>query len=493
MPPMSMPDRQQLRKRKERLPDFRHFAIRLRPKAHMPGTKAPSVGVNVLEKRGTPFAPLALGPMVYWAPILHFYQPPTQFPAVLKRICDESYRPLIALLGEFERGRATVNINGSLTEMLLNCGHEDVVAGLRRLAEQGRIELLGSAMYHPILPLIPGTEIVRQIELNQATNRRAFGEVYAPRGFFPPELAYGSTILEAVASTGHRWMLASGIACATEWPVTVVHRIEGRPELSVLFRDDIVSNRISFKDVDGFGFIDHLRSLGRGDASTYVVTAMDAETFGHHLRDWERLFLAHVYAQFDNEPRTAAPDVKQSVSLASQHRHILEVPAPRGRELRVVTASDILDLFPAGAATAPRASSWSSSAEDLARGVPYPLWQDPGNSVHRLLWQHLRLCIELVEIANRIKSTDARRYADIARGLLDQALHSCQFWWASRRPMWDLNMIERGLAEQRAVALNAMKAVALWKTDDPCRATAEDRYVIAEDVSRRLREQLLAV
>lgn len=431
--------------------------------------------------------------MVYWAPILHFYQPPTQFPAVLKRICDESYRPLIALLAEFEHSRATVNINGSLTEMLLTCGHEDVVAGLRRLAEQGRVELLGSGMYHPILPLIPGAEIVRQIELNHATNRRAFGDVYAPRGFFPPELAYGPTMLPAVASTGHQWILASGIACATEWPVRVIHRIEGHSELSVLFRDDIVSNRISFKDIDGFGFIDHLRSLGRDDLPTYVVTAMDAETFGHHVRDWERLFLAHVYAQFDNEPNPVAPAVTQTVSLASQHRHILEVPAPRDRDLRVVTTSQLIDFFPAGPATAPRASSWSSSGEDLSRGVPYPLWQDPANATHTLLWRHLRLCVELVAVANRVTSPDARRYADIARGLLDQAQHSCQFWWASRRLMWDLNMIERGLAEQRAVALNAMKAVALWKTDDPHRATAEDCYVIAEDVSRRLRGLLLAV
>ena len=429
--------------------------------------------------------------MVYWAPILHFYQPPTQFPAVLKRICDESYRPLIALLGEFERGRATVNINGSLTEMLMNCGHEDVVAGLRRLAEQGRIELLGSAMYHPILPLIPGPEIVRQIDLNHATNRRAFGDVYAPRGFFPPELAYGANILEHVASTGHHWILTSGIACATEWPVNVVHRIEGRPELSVLFRDDIVSNRISFKDIDGFGFIDHLRSSTRDGTSTYVVTAMDAETFGHHVRDWERLFLAHVYAQFDNEPAPVAPDVKQSVSLASQHRHILEVRAPRGRELRVVTASELVDLFPAGAATAPRASSWSTSGDDLASGVPYPLWNDPRNAVHTLLWRHLHICVELVALATRTTSPDARRYADISRGLLDQALHSCQFWWASRRPMWDLNMIERGLAEQGAVVLNAMKAVKLSTLDDPCRVTAEDRYEIAENLSRRVHDLLL--
>ena len=120
--------------------------------------------------------------MVYWAPILHFYQPPTQFPAVLKRICDESYRPLIALLGEFERARATVNINGSLTQMLLDCGHQDIVDGLRRLAEGGRIEFLGSAMYHPILPLIPESEIARQIQLNQATNRRALlDQVFAVR------------------------------------------------------------------------------------------------------------------------------------------------------------------------------------------------------------------------------------------------------------------------------------------------------------------------
>lgn len=65
--------------------------------------------------------------MIYWAPVFHFYQPPTQFPAVLKKICQESYRPLIDLFGEFDRARATVNINGALTEMLADCGHEDVL------------------------------------------------------------------------------------------------------------------------------------------------------------------------------------------------------------------------------------------------------------------------------------------------------------------------------------------------------------------------------
>lgn len=429
--------------------------------------------------------------MVYWAPILHFYQPPTQFPAVLKKICDESYRPLIALLGEFERARASVNINGSLTQMLLDCGHQDIVDGLRRLAEERRIEFLGSAMYHPILPLVPPSEAARQIQLNHATNRRAFGDVYAPVGFFPPELAYGPALADVVAQSGHRWILVSGVACPTAWPVRRIHRIEGHAELSVLFRDDIVSNRISFKDIDGFGFIDHLRALGREDAPSYVVTAMDAETFGHHVRDWERLFLAHVYAQFDDEPSGVELHLQQQVNLAAQHRQILEVPAPRGRALEVVTASRLLDLFTAGTALSPRPSSWSTSGEDLARCVPYPLWNDPANRIQGLLWRHLHLCIELVDTCGRVTPGEARRHAEIARGLLDQALHSCQFWWASRRPMWDLNMIERGLAEQRAVALNAMKAIMASELDELCRSNARDRYVIAEDISRRIREQLI--
>lgn len=430
--------------------------------------------------------------MIIWAPVFHFYQPPTQFPAVLKKICHESYRPLIELLGEFERARATVNINGSLTQMLLDCGAQDVVDGLRRLAENGRIELLGSAMYHPILPLIPEPEIVRQIELNHATNRRAFGDIYAPRGFFPPELAYDAVVADAALKTGHRWILTSGVACATEWPVSVVHRVEGHAGLAVLFRDDIVSNRISFKNIDGFGFIDHLRSLGREDAPTYVVTAMDAETFGHHVSDWERLFLAHVYAQFDQEPKGVSLDLQQRVDLAAQHRQILEMPAPRGRELRVVTATELLDLFPAGAPTTPRPSSWSTSGEDLARGVPYPLWKDPSNHVQALLWRHLRICLEIVDLATRTAVPEAQPSVDIARGLLDRALHSCQFWWASRRPMWDLNMVERGLAEQRAVVINAMKAVTMSKAESACREAAEDRYAIAEDLSRRVRRHLLA-
>ena len=68
--------------------------------------------------------------MIYWAQLFHFYQPPTQLPPVLDKICNESYRPLLEVFRQYPGARVTVNINGVLTEMLRDCGHQDVIDGL---------------------------------------------------------------------------------------------------------------------------------------------------------------------------------------------------------------------------------------------------------------------------------------------------------------------------------------------------------------------------
>ena len=71
--------------------------------------------------------------MIYWAPLLHFYQPPTQFHWVLDKICHESYRPLIKIFRENPSAMVTVNINGILTELLNYHGKKDVITGLAEL------------------------------------------------------------------------------------------------------------------------------------------------------------------------------------------------------------------------------------------------------------------------------------------------------------------------------------------------------------------------
>src|SRR3990172_241364 len=255
---------------------------------------------------------------VYWALLLHFYQPPTQLPHVLRQIARESYRPLIRLLADHPHVKVTVNINAVLSETLVDGAHQDVVEGLAWLADRGQIEFTGSAKYHAILPLIPEAETRRQIRANEATNRRYFGEVYVPRGFFPPEMCYSDRILGPVVDAGHEWMVLSGVACHAQWPVDVVYA--GNPldaPICFVFRDDVLSNEVSFQNIDSTRFLERLRDLGRKNpGDTYVVTAMDAETYGHHIKGWEQAFLGQTFAALRPQAVQQSRDTRSALGVS---------------------------------------------------------------------------------------------------------------------------------------------------------------------------------
>jgi predicted glycosyl hydrolase (DUF1957 family) len=402
---------------------------------------------------------------ISWAPLLHFYQPPTQIPMVLRKIVNESYRPLIEVFRHYPHAKATVNINGVLTEMLFDHGYTDVIEGLKGLAERGQFEFVGSGKYHPILPLIPETEMRRQIDQNFQANRQLLGDGYRPRGFFSPEMCYGANVVRPIVDSSHEWIILSGIACPVDWPVDRILRIAGGDSSpAVFFRDDILSNKISFRNITGHEFVNYLRELQAGhDRDRYVVTAMDAETFGHHIKNWERLFLAVSFEEI----------------------------APHSGSVQIVTISDLLHRFPKGPAVEPHASSWSTTADDLKAGNPYPLWKDPGNYIHKLLWQHIDLLLQLLAMAEEsADSPESKRYADTARALMDPALHSDQMWWASRRPHWDVNMIDRGVLEGREVVLNTFRAINLSSASEEAKREAHYQVVAARDIEDKIQDQL---
>lgn len=426
--------------------------------------------------------------MIYWAPLFHFYQPPTQTPGMLLRISNESYGPLLDVLTEYAPARATVNINGVLTEMLYECGHNDVIKKLKTLAEDKKIEFTGSGKYHPILPLIPVKEMDRQIRRNNLTNRHFFGDAYSPRGFFPPEMCYSNEIIDPIIESRHEWIILSGVACPVDWPMDVVHDV-GRDvdRLAVFFRDDILSNKISFRDIDGKGFVSHLREMHSGENDVYVVTAMDAETFGHHIQHWEKLFLAQVYETLEPEPEETVPP---GSPVAEQHRKLFEFQKSQ-RQIQIVTISELLNHFPKGSRIEPKQSSWSTTIDDIRAGNYYPLWKDKNNPIHRMLWELLSLTMELQRSAAELSdNATSKHFAEISRSMLDQALHSDQFWWASRRPMWDINMIFRGLTSQQEVLLNSYKAVTTSGADPEAKRQSYYKVVAARHISSQLIDAL---
>jgi len=139
---------------------------------------------------------------MYWVNFLHIYQPPTQTEEIVRKVTEECYEKLISVLEDGPQGKITLNISAVLTEQLDRYGYSDVIERLGKLAEKGQIEFTGSAMYHPILPLIPEGEVVRQIEMNTKINKRYFGEIYNPKGFSPPEMCYSFDVAKIVAKLG---------------------------------------------------------------------------------------------------------------------------------------------------------------------------------------------------------------------------------------------------------------------------------------------------
>jgi len=236
-------------------------------------------------------------------------------------------------------------------------------------------------------------------------------------------------------------------------------------------------------------FIAHLEQWRGERENIYVVTAMDAETYGHHIQGWEKIFLAKVYEELE-QPAQPLQEVAQTKALAEQHATLLtnnEVTA----KIHMVAISELLDLFPQGQTVEPKPSSWSTTADDIKDGNYYPLWQDEKNEVHRLQWEHLSICTEMVNKALECADNEeSRRSAAIARGLLDQAEHSDQMWWASKRPMWDINLIHMGLLDQWRTVVNAYRAINKSGASEDIKREYYYRTVAARDIRNKLEDTL---
>ena len=74
----------------------------------------------------------------------------------------------------------------------------------------------------------------------------------------------------------------------------------------------------------------------------------------------------------------------------------------------------------------------------------------------------------------------------MAGDTLQPALHSCQFWWASQRPMWDVTMIRRGFVLLNDALLYAVKSVHESEAPAQVKRQVAWRLAAASDARSRL-------
>lgn len=341
-----------------------------------------------------------------WANFLHIYQPTNQVDEIFDRVVSESYRPLIQTLKDYPQTKITLNINAALSEQLLDRGYKDLIDDIIFVAGRGQIEFTDSAKYHALLPFLEKDEIVRQIKLNRETNQKIFGHVYNPTGFFPPEMAYDPALAPIIKALGYQWIIIDEIGLngrVNQVDTNTIYNIDDTG-LYVFFRERNPSNLImsalvrreqDFKEIMGQEY----------ERKGYMITGMDGETFGHHRPGLQKLLTGLLISE-DFEHVFFS-------ELTSQIKHHVQV--------------------------SPVVSTWASTEKDIENNEQFLTWKDEQNKLHDMQWELQSLAL------NSVKSySGASEEINLARHKLDQALASDQFFWASARPWWSLEVIEAG-------------------------------------------------
>jgi len=349
-----------------------------------------------------------------WGNFLHIYQPPDQKEDTFRQIFDESYRPLINILKENPGAKLTLNITACLTEQFISHGHRDLIEDLKMLVKSGQVELTDSSKYHAFLPFLPDEEIERQIKLNYQTNKKIFGEVYRPKGFHLPEMAYSRKIAEIVADLGYSWLILNETSYEgklfSKVDTSKIYKLKGRPKIKILFRNrrltDLIQRGQMWQTEDFYKVVQE-----EVKENEYIITAMDGETFGHHRPGLEK-FLNQLLKE---------------------------------NKIKTMKISEIVDSFPEGEEIEPLKGSWASMESELKKKVFYAQWKYSGNPIHKKQWELTYLAIKTLNLAKEDPNFKK------ARKLLDKALFSCQYWWAGAVPWWEIEYIEKGAYFLRSV------------------------------------------
>ncbi len=341
---------------------------------------------------------------IAWINLLHFYQPPTATNQTVFEATDKSYKRIIRGFKKNPHFKFTFNITGCLLEKLHEMKQHELIDDIKKLVLNGQVELTGSAAYHPILPLLPEKEIIRQIKTNEKILRQHFGNVRLA-GFFSPEQAYSSNLASLIKKLGYQWLILDEISTEEKIQPNVLYSDQASG-LNICFRSRKYSRDYVPKTI---------RELTQKNQRKTIVTVTDAELYGlrHH----------------DN-------------------RGSFEKIISTREKIETQTISEYLNSLEQKNAIKLRSSSWESTAEELKQNKPYALWQDRDNDIHVLLWNLTNLAIKTIE------KFDHDENIDWARHHLNRGLASCTYWWASGKDFrlfspiaWNPDQIELGIKE----------------------------------------------
>jgi alpha-amylase/alpha-mannosidase (GH57 family) len=185
----------------------------------------------------------------------------------------------------------------------------DIPEMLDRYRQADNIELVGMGYYHPVFPLIPKVDWAEQLALGRSIMKEVFGR--APRGFWPPEMAFSMQMIPALVKAGYEYVVVDGVHVRPEDGLSDIYRpylacIEGVC-LTVIPRDRVISNAQESGLDPGWFFNEvasRIQSSPRPRDPRLVTTWSDGENGGWFRQTHEESgFFGHFFAPYMEQVR----------------------------------------------------------------------------------------------------------------------------------------------------------------------------------------------
>ncbi len=138
-----------------------------------------------------------------------------------------------------------LSVSGTLLETLADPQFQSAVYGtvdcgslLWHLQNEQIFEILGTAYYHPVLPLIPSADRDEQIRRWLGIGRHLFGRPHF-NGFWPPEMGFSMEIIPLLKRHGYTYVLADSEHIQPVDPMSW-QELRYRPHLARYGDDEII-------------------------------------------------------------------------------------------------------------------------------------------------------------------------------------------------------------------------------------------------------------
>jgi 4-alpha-glucanotransferase len=157
---------------------------------------------------------------IYHALVLNLHQPTGNLEGLLESNEWEAREILLAmdripraLWGYQEVGRVHLSVSGTLLETLSNPQFQKRVYGIVKcgdllwhLQNRDLFQILGTAFYHPVLPLIPPEDWAAHLERWLGIGRHLFWRTDFA-GFWPPEMGFCMELIPLLKQMGYKYVL----------------------------------------------------------------------------------------------------------------------------------------------------------------------------------------------------------------------------------------------------------------------------------------------